>query len=165
MPKYQYGCTKAEYGTFNPTTGEITGWTEFDIYQDSIVVDQSEASRTPHYKQGDPDPKVIRHARSEKTIQFAVMDTSADSKVVWLGGTKTTVEGVDTWNAPAAAVPSTIKPVRFTLEDGSVITVPQMECAGRLSGNLNESDIMLIPVVGTVKSIGIPEVSNFQWKD
>lgn len=166
MPKYQYGCTKVEHGVMDPGTGAVT-WNavEFDVYQDTIVIDQPEASRTDHFKQGDPDPKVSRFARSVRTIQFSIMDLSADSKVLWLGGTKTTVSTKDTWNAPTKSVPSTIKALRFTLEDGSVITVPNAECAARLSGNLNDTDIMLIPVTATVKSTGVTAVAAFQWAD
>lgn len=166
MAKYQYGCKKAEIGTMNPTTGEIT-WdvNEIDVYQDSIVVDQPEATRTEHFKQGDPDPKVTRHSRTVRSITFSVMDLSADSKVKWLGGTKTTVEGKDTWNSPANPVAATTKALRFTLEDDSVIVVPNASCAARLAGNINETDIMLIPVVATVKSTGVSAVAAFQWTD
>jgi len=166
MPKYQYGCKKVEDGTMDPSTGALT-WapSEIEVYQDSITIDQQEATRTDHFKQGDPNPKVSRYSKTVKSINFAVMDMSADSKVKWLGGTKTTVEGKDTWNEPVNPVPSTTKALRFTLEDDSQIIVPNAECAARLSGNLNEADIMTIPVVATVKSTGVSAVSAFQWTD
>lgn len=165
MPKYQYGCTRAQYGVMDPVTGAITGLTEFDIYQDSIVLDEPEAQKTEHYKQGDPSPKVTRYGRTVTSIQFNVMDVSADSKVKWLGGTKTTVDQKDTWNKPKTAVRETVKALVFDLEDGSVITVPNAGCAGRLSANLNDTDIAMIPVSVTVKSTNLPAVADFQWTD
>lgn len=165
MAKYQYGCIKAEYGTMNPTTGAISGKVEFDLYQNTLTIEEDEPQSTPHFKQGDPDPKVIRHSNTLRRAIFSVMDTSADSKVVWLGGTKTTVESVDTWNAPKVANKETNRALIFTLEDGSIITIPNAGCVGRLSSNLNDTDIALIPVVATVKSTGLPAVSNFQWTD
>jgi len=165
MAKYQFGCLKAEIGVMDPEDGTIEWGAEIDIYQDSIVMDEPEATKTEHYKQGDPDPKVTRYGRTAKTIAFSIMDMSAASKAVWLGGTVTTVTGVDTWNAPAQPVKSTQKALRFTLEDGSIIIVPNAECAARLSSNLNETDIALMPVVATVKSTGVESVSAFQWTD
>ncbi|WP_282635713.1 hypothetical protein [Sphingobacterium thalpophilum] len=165
MPKYQYGCIKAEFGTMDPVTGEITGLTEFDIYQNTIVLDEPEAQRTEHFKQGDPVAKVVRYGNTSKTIAFSVMDVSADSKVIWLGGTKTTVATKDTWNAPKKPVKETTKALVFTLEDGSVITVPSAGCAARLSSNLNDTDIAMIPVVATVKSTNLDTTADFQWTD
>ncbi|WP_286778753.1 MULTISPECIES: hypothetical protein [Sphingobacterium] len=165
MPKYQYGCIKAEHGTMDVETGAISGLTEFDIYQNTIVVDEPEAQKTEHFKQGDPVAKVTRYGNTSKTIAFSVMDVSADSKVTWLGGTKTTVAQKDTWNAPKRAVKETVKALVFTLEDGSVITVPNAGCAGRLSSNLNDTDIAMIPVIATVKSTNLDQVADFQWAD
>lgn len=165
MPKYQYGCTKAEHGVMDPETGAITGLTEFDVYQNTIVLDEPEAQKTEHFKQGDPTAKVVRYGNTSTTIAFSVMDVSADSKVTWLGGTKTTVTGKDTWNKPKKAVKETVKALVFTLEDGSVITVPNAGCAGRLSSNLNDTDIAMIPVISTVKSTNVEAVADFQWTD
>jgi len=165
MAKYQYGCVKAEYGEMDPATGAISNKVEFDLYQNTLSIEEDEAQSTPHYKQGDPDPKVIRHANTLRRAIFSVMDTSADSKVAWLGGTKTTVESIDTWNAPKVANKELHKALIFTLEDGSVITIPNAGCIARLSSNLNDTDIALIPVVATVKSTGLSEVANFQWTD
>lgn len=165
MAKYQFGCTKAEIGVMDPGDGTITWGAEVDIYQDTIVLDEPEATRTDHFKQGDPNVKVTRFGNTATTIAFSIMDLSADSKVLWLGGTKTTVTTVDTWNKPDVAVKSTTKALRFTLEDGSIIIVPNAECAGRLASNLNQTDIALIPVVATVKSTGVEAVASFQWSD
>lgn len=165
MAKYQYGCLKAEYGVMDPDTGAISGKTEFEIYQDTIVVDEPEPQKTEHFKQGDPAPKVVRYGNTSTTIAFTVMDMSADSKVAWLGGTKTTVEGKDTWNKPKTSTKELAKALIFTLEDGSVITVPNAGCVGRISSNLNDTDIAGIPVVATVKSTGLPEVADISWAD
>lgn len=166
MSKYQYGCKKVEIGVMDPDDGTIS-WEadEIEVYQDSIVIDQPEATSTDHYKQGDPDPKVRRFSRVVRSIQFSIMDLSAASKARWLGGTVTTVGGKDTWNAPSAPVASTKKALRFTLEDDSVITIANAENAARLAGNLNETDIMLMPVVASVMSTGLTAVPSFQWDD
>lgn len=166
MAKYQYGCTKVEEGIMNATTGAVT-WApaEVAVYQNTITIDQPEAQKTEHYQQGKTSPAVIRYGRTAKTISFSVMDLSADSKVSWLGGTKTTVESVDTWHEPTPAVSSKKKAMRFTLEDGSVITTPNLDCAARLTGNANDTDILLIPVVGTVLETGVTAVSGFSWTD
>lgn len=165
MSKYQYGCLKVEIGDFNPTTGATSNWREIDVYQDSIVLDQPEAASTPHYKQGEPNVKVIRYGRTLTTVAFSIMDMSAASKAEWLGGTVTTVDDVDTWNAPDQVVNSTTKSLRFTLEDGSVITIANGECAARNASTFNETDIALMPVVATVKSTGIPAVPAMAWAD
>ena len=165
MAKYQYGCTKAEYGVMDPVTGAISGKVEFDIYQNTITLDEPEPQKTEHFKQGDSTAKVVRYGNTSTTISFNVMDMSAASKVVWLGGTKTTLEGKDTWNKPKVPAKETNKALIFTLEDGSVITIPNAGCAARLSSNLNDTDIAQIPVVATVKSTNLEAVADFQWAD
>lgn len=165
MPKYQYGCSRAQEGVMDPITGAITGLKEIEIYQDTIVLDEPEAQTTDHFKQGDPDPKVTRYSRVVTSVIFSVMDMGADSKVNWLGGTKTTVNTKDTWNKPKKKVNEKMKALIFDLEDGSVITIPNAGCAGRLTANLNDTDIALIPIKATVKSTGVEEVSSFQWTD
>lgn len=164
MSKYQFGCLKAEIGEMD-NEGEVTWGKEIDIYQDTIVLNQPEAGRTPHYKQGDPNAKVVRYDRTERTISFSIMDLSAESKKEWLGGTATNVDGSEAWDAPDAAVNSTSKALRFTLEDGSVIIIANAECSARLESNLNDTDIAVIPVVATVKSTGVAGVSAFRWID
>lgn len=166
MAKYQYGCSKVETGEMDPETGELT-WDadEIAVYEDVIEIDKPEAPSTPHYKVGDANPIVTRYGKTARTISFRIADMSSDSKVRWLGGTKTTVTGKDTWNEPTVPVNSTVKALRFTLEDGSVIIVPVGECAGRLAATLNETDIATMPIVATVKSTGIASVSAFQWTD
>lgn len=165
MPKYQYGCAKVEMGVFDPLTGLSSGWKEVDIYQNTIVVEQPEASRTDHFKQGDPNPKVSRFAPTVKTITQSIMDVSAASKTEHLGGTMTTVDNVDTWNAPKRTVNSKVRSWRYTLEDGSVITVPHTDTSSRSSFNLNDTDIAMIPQTIIVKSTGIESVADFQWAD
>lgn len=165
MPKYQYGLLKFETGTMNPTTGAITSWEEDKIYQDTVVIDRPEADRTEHFAQGDPDPKVTRYGRTSKTIAFSVFDRSADSKVKWLGGTKTTVESVDAWHAPNLPVPFTKKAIRLTFEDGSIAIAPNCECAARDAWNPNDTDVAVIPVVATVMSTGVAEVASWSETD
>lgn len=146
-------------------TGEIT-WdaAEIEVYQDSIVLDDPERSSQDHFQQGNKNVKVRRRGRTAKTIAFEVMDVSADSKVRWLGGTKTTVATKDTWNEPEE--PRSIKrAMRFTLEDGSVIVTPTLDCDGRLPANLNETDIVRMSIMGTVTATGVASVSAFQWTD
>jgi len=165
MGKYQYGCLKVEMGSFNPTTGATSNWVEVDIYQNTIVVDQPEPTRTDHFKQGDPNPKVSRFAPSVTTITQSVMDVSAESKAEHLGGTVTTVDGVGTWNAPKVRVNSKVRAWRYTLEDGSVLTIPHTDTASRNSFNLNDTDIAMIPQTITVKSTGIEAVADMTWTD
>jgi|GEM_PF-1227281 len=165
MPKYQYGLLKFETGTMDAVTGAVSNWTEEKIYQDTCVIDRPEAQKTEHYAQGDPDPKVIRYGRTAKTIAFSVFDRSADSKVKWLGGTKTTVDLVNSWNAPAKAVASTKKAIRLTFEDGSVAVAPNCSCAARDSWNPNDSDVAVIPVIATVLGTGVEAVASWTETD
>lgn len=91
MPKYQYGLRKFEIGDRDPSTGAVTNWREVKLYQNSVVIDRPESTRTNHFAQGDPNAKVVRYTTQPKTVTGIVFDRSTDSKVEWLGGTKTTV--------------------------------------------------------------------------
>lgn len=164
MSKYQFGCLKAEIGEMD-NEGEVTWGDEIEVYQDTIGLNHPEATRTSHYKQGDPNAKVVRYGRTERTISFSIMDVSAESKKEWLGGTATTVDGSQAWDASDTPVNYTTKSLRFTLEDGSVMTIPNAECSARLESELNDTDIVVIQVVATVKSTGVAGVSAFRWVD
>lgn len=253
MAKYQYGCLKAEHGEMDPSTGVVSNFQEFEIYQDTITLDEPEATRTDHFKQGNSAaPKVTRFGNTVTAVNFTVMDMEADSKVRWLGGSKTSVAeaGVATvgtivagsgytngtylnvpltggtgsgatanitvaggevtavvivdagagytasdtlsasaailggggtgftvpvatvtatmknsWHKPKAPVRKIDRALRFHLEDGSVIVIPNAGCAGRLSSNLNQTDIAGMPVVATVQDTGLPNVSDMTWDD
>lgn len=166
MPKYQYGLALVQEGTFDPVTGEVTVTGEVEIYQNTCVIDRPAPSKTSHFKQGDPDPKVNRYQRQPKTVAFSVLDRSAESKAKWLGGTSTTVAGKTKW-AESESVKGgiTTKCLIFTFEDGSVATGRKMECVGRDSWNPNDSDIGVIPVEATVMSTGITGVPAWDEED
>ena len=166
MPKYQYGLLKFETGVMDPVTGLVAEWEEDEVYQDTCVIDRPEATKQEHYKQGDPDPKITRYSRpGAKTVAFSILDRSAKKKAKWLGGTVTTLNGKDTYHAPAVPVNSTKKAIRLTFEDGSIAIAPNCSCAGRDSWNPNDTEVGVIPVVASIQSTGVAEVSSWQETD
>lgn len=164
MGKYQYGCSKVEFGKMNATTGAMDTPKEAEVYKDTISHDDGESTPTKHYKQGDNNPKVIRYSVADETITFKIMDVSADSKKEWLGGTVTDVQGAKTWHKPKKKLPVD-KYLKFYLEDGSQITIPNASCMARLQNEINDEAIVTITVVATTQDTGIANVMPFSWAD
>lgn len=166
MPKYQYGLSKFETGTMDPVTGAVANWEEEEVYQSTCLIDRPESTKTEHYAEGSPDPKITRYGRpGAKTVAFSILDRSAQSKSKWLGGTVTTVDGKDTYHAPDQPVNATKKAVRLTFEDGSIAVAPNCSCAARDSWNPNDTDVAVIPVVASVQSTGVANVSAWSETD
>jgi len=164
MSTFQYGCDKAEYGGMS-ATGAMTSAVEMDIHQDTIQHNEGTPTATKHYKQGNGRAKVIRYANADETVSFNIMDMSAASKAVWLGGTVTTLDNKSTWNKPKGKKKPTEKSLKYYLEDGSIIYIPKASCMATLVNNYNDSDIAVITVVAEVMDCGLDDVSDFQWTD
>lgn len=159
-----YGVTKAEVGVYNPADGTVSGWAEIDIYKDTFTLTEPDPTVTNHFKQGESSPKLTRQVAGEVSINFSLMDLSADSKIAWIGGTKTTVLTVDTWHAPRVKK-SMIKALRFTMEDGSILTLPKVDCFTKADVKASDADINLMPVVGTIQDPGFEDVFPMSWSD
>ncbi|ADY51515.1 hypothetical protein Pedsa_0943 [Pseudopedobacter saltans DSM 12145] len=164
MGKYKYGVIKSEVGTYNEVDGTSTGWAEIEPYKDTIVITEEDPTTTNHFKQGDANPKITRQQPGAQNIELSIMDLSADSKVMWLGGTKTTVSTKETWNAPKVKTPK-IKSLRFTLETGEILTIPKVSCFGKLDFKASDTDIDLITVSGVIQDPGFAGVAPMMIAD
>lgn len=165
MPLYSFGVSKCEEGIYNPTTGAVTGWKEIEVYDGTISLDWPDAVETPHRKQGDPNPKVTVRKIQPKAILFSVMDTSGKSKKNWMGGDIVTVDGADEWSEAEPAVTSIIKALRFTGDDGSIMTIVRADTYSKIIYAPTDAALTLIGVRGSVTSTGIEGVKGFTWAD
>lgn len=159
-----YGVTKAEEGVYSATDGSVTGWVEIDLYKNTFALSEEDPTRTPHYKQGQASPSLVVEIAGANTVNFSLMDLSASSKRDWVGGTITTLNNKNTWHAPRIKT-SKIKALRFTLEDGSVMTMPKVSCWTKAEVKASDSEINLMPVVGTILDPGFADVLPVDWVD
>ncbi len=161
---YSYGVTKAEVGIFSSVDGSVSGWKEIELYKDTFTMGEDDPTQNDHYQQGVASPKIVRETTAPTKVNFSIMDLSADSKIEWVGGTKTTVATVDTWHSPRLKR-SQIKALRFTLEEGGVITIAKVQTYGKPDVKASDADINLILVTGTILDPGFEDVLPVDWKD
>ncbi|WP_017258398.1 hypothetical protein [Pedobacter arcticus] len=159
-----YGVTKAEVGVYSNVDGTVAGWAEMDVYKDTFTLEEADPTKTEHFKQGEASPKLVRQKAAGLTIKFSLMDLSATNKVLWIGGTKTTVETVDTWHPPRVKT-GLIKALRFTLEDGSIVTIPKTDCFTKANVKASDADINLMEVSGSILDPGFEDVFVMAWTD
>jgi hypothetical protein len=164
MGKYNYGVLKMEVGTYSEVDGTSSAWAEVENYKDTIVMSEEDPTVSNHFKQGEANPKITRQSPGAQTVEFSIMDLSADSKVLWIGGTKTTVSTKDTWSAPKSKT-AKIKSLRFTLETGEILTIPKVSCFAKLDFKASDADIDLITVSGTILDTGIVDVAPMTLAD
>lgn len=165
MALYSYDVIKSEEGVFDPTTGAVSGWKEIEVYQDTINLDWPDPVETPHFKQGDPNPKLTVRKMQPRSVQFSIMNTEAVEKKNWMGGEVVSVDGVDSWSEPYPPVLSIIKALRFTGAAGDVMTIVRGDAFGKMNFNPSEGNINLIDVKATVTSTGVASVPGFKWDD
>lgn len=165
MAVYSYGVVKSQEGVFDPITGAVSALKEIEVYQDTIKMEWPDATETPHFKQGDPNPKVIVRKAQPKTISFSVMDTSAASKKNWLGGEAVLVDGANVWSEPAVPLLSKVRALVFECEDGSVITIARADTTAKMNMEVTDGNINLIDVKAAITSTGVVDVAGFKWAD
>lgn len=159
-----YGITKAEAGVFNPVDGSVSAWTEMEVYKNTILMPEEDPTRTSHYKQGQASPVLVQEVAGVITVTFSLLDISAANKADWIGGTVTTVNTKDTWNSPRVKTSKT-KALRFTMEDGSIMTIVKASCWTKLDVKASDTEINLLLVTATVLDPGFPEVLPISWED
>ncbi|MGY6522010.1 MAG: hypothetical protein ACXIUD_09795 [Mongoliitalea sp.] len=121
MPVYSYGLKSVKYAPIDPET-KVPGAfvTVGKIYRDTGEFQQEDAAVTDHLEELSDYPVVTTNRKGLSSVRMRLMDTSAANKVIWLGGTITTVaDQPDQWNEPNQH-PNIEYAFEFEFEDGSI---------------------------------------------
>lgn len=149
--KTAYGITSFEVGDIAAADGTLENPVDVTtaVYKDTIELNVPEPTETTHRVEGKKAPIVVTDEAGLTTVMLSLADTSAAQKLAFMGGTITTLDFKDTWNAPAE---NTVieKYIRFTTKDGMVFQCPRVKVNARLTGKIAESGIVLMPIKMTV---------------
>jgi hypothetical protein len=152
MGKYAYGITSFEVGDIATLDGAIENPVDLTdvIYKDTITIDEPEATETNHFVEGSSRYPVVSIDEAGLTKVMAnLFGATPAQKVSLMGGAVTTVDTVDSWNAPEENV-NIEKYLKITLKSGHVIQYPRVKVSGRTTGEVSEKGVLVHPIKATV---------------
>jgi hypothetical protein len=147
---YSLGLKSAKRFDIDPETGlGINGVSVGDVFKDTMDYTRGDATQTNLYSQQQPDsPKITLNKKGIATCKFSVMNTEADQKKAYMGGTVTVVDGKKTWNEPATS-PTLNYYYEFVTDDGQLIKIYNGSTSGKENYQFRDQGILLIDVVIT----------------
>lgn len=152
MGKYAYGIDKFEVGDIAAADGTLENEVDYTalIYKDTITIDEPEATETNHFVEGNSRYPVVSIDEAGLTKVMAnLFGASAAQKADLMGGTVTTVDAVDTWNAPKENVVIE-KYVKVTFKSGHIVQYPRVKVSGRTTAEVSVKGVMVHPLRYTV---------------
>jgi len=162
MGKVSYGVASIKAGGIDAVTGLPTALTSVgDVYKDTATMNETDGTETNHFAEMKTDPVITITEPGEETVEFSLMDTSADNLLAWIGGTVTTVGVDDTWNKPRD-IENIEKSLEITTEDGTVITVNRAKIMAKREHEPTRKGVMLIVVKARILTPlidGVPPVT------
>lgn len=144
---YSFGIKSLKMGTIDPVTGLGTNLTEVgDIYLDTCDFTRADATSTSHFSQQAPDtPKVTMSKKGIANLKFSIMNSDADTKSKFLGGTVTTLEGKKTWNEPRVT-PKILRFYEIETTDGQIIKIYKGDTVGKENFQFRDQGLLLLDV-------------------
>jgi len=144
---YSFGIKSAKRGEIDPQTGlGINMVSVGDIFKDTCDFTRADATKTQLYSEQSPDAaKVEFNKKGIANMKFSLMNTEADQKKAYLGGTVTTLEGTKTWNEPLGS-PTIVYFYEFITTDGQVIRVYKGSTAGKENYQFRDQGIILLDI-------------------
>lgn len=164
--KYAYGITSFEVGDIATADGTLENPENITdvIYKDTITVDEPEATETNHYVEGTKYPVVSIDEAGLTKVMANLYGATPAQKVSLMGGTVTSLNTVDSWNAPAENV-SIEKYLKITLKSGHVIQYPRVKVSGRTTGEVSEKGVIVHPVKCTVLQPSFAALKPVIWSE
>lgn len=151
MEILSFGIARFDIADIDPVTGLALAGTQEsigDIFKDSCDMTSSDPSSTEVFAEQGITPRAVFTVPGGDSLKLSLMSTAADSLVKVLGGTKTTLTGVDTWHKPSGAV-LIEKYVEIETIDGTIIKMPRTSLVGKPNFQFRRQGILLVDVIMT----------------
>lgn len=153
MPEISYGFKKIERGATNATTG--LGETYEDIgkfLRGSVGMTQAEGTNTQILEEASDTPVAEINRKAAKSFSFSLLDTDAETNVLYMGGTTSGVAPAPlTWHEPNEE-PNIEGAFRFHLKSGKIIEVHRGAVKARQEWSGAEGALITIVTVTPLKS-------------
>ena len=146
--KYTLGLSKIELGPIGEDGDMGSNLAQLGYtYQDSATFTGEDPELTEFYAEEVDDP-VVQNSRAGKyTLNFQLMNPSADTMKTLMGGTVNTSTGA--WEAPNAQPRIELSCV-ITPAQGFKFVIPRMNIVAKVNATLSKTGMTLIDVAGTV---------------
>lgn len=152
MGKHAYGITSFVVGDIAAADGTLENPVDYTalIYKDTITIDEPEGTETNHFVEGNSRYPVVSLDEAGLTkIMANLFGASSAQKADLMGGTVTTVDTVDTWNAPKDNVVIE-KYLKVTFKSGHIVQYPRVKVTGRTTAEVSVKGVMVHPLKYTV---------------
>lgn len=113
------------------------------VYKDSATLTQEEGEETEHFEENNPIPEFSETEQSTPVLEFDIMNADVDFLVEYMGGTKKSENGKDTWIMASSPAPVT-KALRIISKQGLNFDMPNALLSARLNNELNSKGINLV---------------------
>ena len=149
--KYTYGINKFEVGDIAVADGALENPVDLTsvIYKDTIKTEEPEATETTHYVENSKFPAVSISEAGIMKVMASLFGATPTQKVALMGGSVTTLNSVDTYNAPKENV-TIEKYIKVTLASGHVVHYPRVKVSGRHTGEFSVKGVLITPITFTV---------------
>ena len=147
MARIAFGITSMKVGGIDPTTGLPTDLTDVGrIYRDTGTWTEEDGDETNHYAEREQDPVITIKEQGLETLNFSLMDTPADTLVLWAGGTVTeVVDEPDVWNKPRGPV-NIEKSIEIVTADGTKFTIHRGKVTAKRNLTPTRNGIFLLEI-------------------
>jgi hypothetical protein len=163
MPVYQTGLKSLEIGDFN--NGTPNNFVAVKVLRDTMTIEKPDPTENKFYQAGQASPVLVTTQEAGGLMAtFSVLDTSADTLLMLIGGSVTTLNGVKTWNAPTGSRSPLIKAIRATTLQNGTIQINRGALIATESFSLSENNIAVIKVKVEALDTGIG-LASVQFTD
>lgn len=165
MEKYSVGVKKAQLGDFDPVTGAISNLVEVEVYKDTLTITEDAPTATKHFQSGKNSPRKITYVGGSEMAEFSIMNTSAASMALGVGGVATTVSGRGRWSKAKGTIKERIKALVVTSDDDFVYTITRGSTTGVKKIGGGDSNIALIQMKIEATDTGLDNVPDVTWDE
>lgn len=114
-------------------------------YKDTATLSQADDEVVEIMSEENADPEEILSTPGRKSLNWSIIDVAPDTAVQVLGGTVTTVDLKDTWNAPAAG--TTIeKSVIIETQNGIIIKIARAKITAKINFEFRKLGVLRIDI-------------------
>jgi len=118
-------------------------------FQDSCNLAQETPQITEIFSEENDDPEEVIIGTTKKTLEFEIINTSAEACKAAFGGEITGVGDAEAWEGPRGSV-IVERSVRIQTKSGENIDIPRVKFANTMQWKFSKKDTNRIKFVGTI---------------
>lgn len=128
-------------------------------YKDTAKLSQDQAEVTEHYEEGRTAPEFRKKTKKVPKLVFSIMDPDIDVLVAYVGGTKGTIDTVESWGYDGSEAVQNVS-IYVETEQGLDFYIPNADIEAVVDADLSAKGIFLVNFVVTPCSVDTGKAFN-----